>query len=60
MNGFLPAIAQKETETEGGETEKVETAPTYKLDTYIPAERLTEGAYLNAPVFDAPTTEKLI
>ena len=60
MNGVLPAIAQKETETEGGETPKVETAPTYKLDTYIPVERLTEGAYLNAPVFDAPTTEKLI
>ena len=60
MNGILPAIAQKETETEGGKTEKVETAPTFKLDTYIPAERLTEGAYLNAPVFDAPTTEKLI
>ncbi len=60
MNGFLPAIAQKETETEGGDTPKVETAPTFKLDTYIPGERLKEGAYLNAPVFDAPTTEKLI
>ena len=62
MNGLLPAIAQKETETttEGGKTEKVETAPTFKLDTYIPVERLKDGAYLNAPVFDAPTTEKLI
>ena len=62
MYGILPAIAQKETETttEGGKTEKVETAPTFKLDTYIPGERLKEGAYLNAPVFDAPTTEKLI
>ena len=60
MNGILPAIAQKETETEGGDTPKVETAPTFKLDTYIPGERLKEGAYLNAPVFDAPTTEKLI
>jgi len=60
MDGVLPAIAQKEPATEGGDKPKVETAPTYKLDTYIPAERLTEGAYLNDPVFDAPTTEKLI
>ena len=59
MNGVLPAIAEKKEEKEN-EGKKVETPPTFKLDTFIPGERLKEGAYLNAPVFDAPTTEKLI
>jgi len=59
MNGVLPAIAEKK-EEKGSEEKKAETPPTFKLDTHIPGERLKEGAYLNAPVFDAPTTEKLI